>query len=351
MIRKNIAVVYLLKIKVVAFIFFFTALFSFSKIHAQDIHFSQFYASPLNLNPALTGVIEGNYRAAAIYRNQWGSISDNPYITVGGSFDLNLPLDKLKDVVGMGINFVNDKAGKGSLGMMNLSLAVAYHKRLDKAGKHFLGLGIQPGIIQRSLNTNKLLFPSQYNGNDFDQSRPSGENFGNNTIRYFDLNSGLLYSGKVSKRVGVMQGISVYHLTKPKESFLNEDVRLANRFTVHGGLRIKLNEVFYLTPNYIYQFQNKAQEINFGSAIEFHLKGKQETTILSVGGWYRLNDAPIASASVEYKKLRAGVSYDFTTSDLKPAANITGGFELTLIYTGIFVKQDAGPMLVPCPRL
>ena len=325
---------------------------TFGVLSAQDIHFSQFYASPLNLNPALAGVIEGNFRAAAIYRNQWGSISDNPYVTVGGSFDLNLPLDKLKDVVGVGINVVNDKAGKkGSLGMMSISLAGAYHKRLDKAGKHFLGLGIQPGFIQRTLNTNDLLFPSQYNGSDFDQSRPSGENFGNNNVRYFDLNSGLLYSGKVSKRVGVMQGISIYHLTRPKESFLNEDVRLANRFTVHGGLRIKLNEVFYLTPNYIYQFQNKAQEINFGSALEFHLKGKKETTILSVGGWYRLNDAPIASASVEYKKLRAGVSYDFTTSDLKPATNIRGGFELTLIYTGVFVKQDAGPMLVPCPRL
>ncbi len=326
-------------------------LIKFTHLKAQDIHFSQFYASPLNLNPALAGVIEGNFRAAAIYRNQWGSISDNPYVTAGGSFDANLPLSKLKDVVGVGLNFVNDKAGKGSLGMLNVSLAGAYHKRLDKGGKHFLGLGIQPGFIQRTLNTNDLLFPSQYIGSDFDQARPSGENFGSNTIRYFDLNSGLLYSGKVSKRVGVMQGFSVYHLTRPKESFLRENVRLENRFTVHGGLRIKLNEMFYLTPNYIYQFQNKAQEINFGSALEFHLKGKQETTILSLGGWYRLKDAPIASASVEYKRLRAGVSYDFTTSDLKAATNIRGGFELTLIYTGIFVQQDAGPILVPCPRL
>lgn len=347
--RKFTSLNHPLLLKYVLLVWFFTT-FHFYSIVAQDIHFSQFYASPMNLNPALAGVIEGNYRAAAIYRNQWGSISDNPYVTVGGSFDANLPLDKLKDVVGVGINFVNDKAGKGSLGMMNISLALAYHKKLDKNGKHFLGLGIQPGFIQRTLNTNDLLFPSQYNGNDFDQTRPTGENFGNNNIRYFDLNSGLLYSGKISKRLGVIQGFSVYHLTRPKESFLKDDVRLANRFTVHGGLRIKLNEVFYLTPNYIYQFQNKAQEINFGSAVEFHLKGK-ETTILSVGGWYRLIDAPIASASIEYKKLRAGVSYDFTTSDLKPATNSRGGFEITLIYTGLFVKQDAGPMLVPCPRL
>ena len=330
----------------------FILLLSFHKImNAQDIHFSQFYASPMNLNPALAGVIDGNFRVAGIYRNQWRSVS-SPYVTIGGSFDLNLPLDKLKDVVGAGLNVVNDKAGEGKLGMLNISLSAAYHKKLDKSGKHFIGLGIQPGFTQRTVSPNDLLFPNQFDGNDLDPLKSSNENFTSNSINYFDLNTGLLYSGKLSKRIGLMQGVSMYHLTKPKESFFNDDdTRLQNRFTVHGGLRIKLTDIIYLTPNYIFQYQDKAQEFNFGSALEFHLKGKKETTILSLGGWYRIQDAAIASISVDYKKLRLGASYDFNTSNLNPATNSRGGVELTLIYTGVFVKSNIGPMLVPCPRL
>ena len=39
-----------------------------SSAMAQDIHFSQFYSSPLNLNPALTGVMNCNQRVVA---NSW----------------------------------------------------------------------------------------------------------------------------------------------------------------------------------------------------------------------------------------------------------------------------------------
>ena len=65
-------------------------------ISAQDIHFSMFYASPITLNPALTGVFDGTYRVAAIYRNQWQSVS-TPYNTFAASFDIKLLQDKLKN--------------------------------------------------------------------------------------------------------------------------------------------------------------------------------------------------------------------------------------------------------------
>ena len=46
----------------------------FADVNAQDPHFSQFYASPLLLNPALTGAFPGNVRASGSYREQWPSI-------------------------------------------------------------------------------------------------------------------------------------------------------------------------------------------------------------------------------------------------------------------------------------
>ena len=58
------------------------ALFVGIGLNAQDIHFSQFYMSPLNLNPALTGVMNCNTRFVGNYRNQWASVlKSNAYNT------------------------------------------------------------------------------------------------------------------------------------------------------------------------------------------------------------------------------------------------------------------------------
>jgi hypothetical protein len=56
---------------------------------AQDPNFSQFFASPLTLNPALTGKFDGVYRFAANYRNQWPTIS-NAYTTMTASIDMGI---------------------------------------------------------------------------------------------------------------------------------------------------------------------------------------------------------------------------------------------------------------------
>jgi type IX secretion system PorP/SprF family membrane protein len=44
------------------------------KLNAQDMHFTQFYASPLYLNPAFTGANVCS-RATLVYRNQWPGIN------------------------------------------------------------------------------------------------------------------------------------------------------------------------------------------------------------------------------------------------------------------------------------
>jgi peptidoglycan-associated lipoprotein len=70
--------------------FLITIIFAFTHlVQAQDIHFTQFYATPQTLNPALTGVSEGSYRFTGIYRNQWSSVTI-PYVTYGASFDIRI---------------------------------------------------------------------------------------------------------------------------------------------------------------------------------------------------------------------------------------------------------------------
>ena len=81
-------------------------------IQAQDIHFSQFYASPLTLNPAATGDFKGDWRINNIYRKQWNAISPG-YMTNALGFDM--PVYLAGEKFSGGINLVIDKSGPGEM--------------------------------------------------------------------------------------------------------------------------------------------------------------------------------------------------------------------------------------------
>jgi len=323
-------------------------------LDAQDIHYSQFYASPMNLNPALSGNAQ-DYRISGIYRNQWRAVS-TPFQTYSAAGDSRIPIKKLKkDVLGAGLIFTGDRAGDARMMMNSLYVSIAYHKSLTKNGNHYVSLGVQPGFVQKSLRYQQLLFPSQHLGNDFDPNASQNENISNPTITYFDLNAGLLIQNRIGKRISLMNGFTVYHLSFPKESFLGEAVRLSPRFTVHGGLRVQLNEKWFLTPNYIFQFQNASREFIVGSGVEYHLKssGLKHLLIPSLGFWFRPGDAAVISAGIEYARMRFMAAYDVNVSNLSSASNNRGAFEIALIYTGLFSNPSAAgsPVLVPCPRM
>ncbi len=329
-------------------------LFALGELNAQDIHYSQFYASPMNLNPALSGN-ERDYRISGIYRNQWRAVS-TPFQTYSAAADSRIPIKKLKkDVLGAGLVFTGDRAGDARLMMNSLYLSLAYHKRLTKDGNHFITLGLQPGFVQKSLKYQQLLFPSQHLGNDFDPNASQNENVSNPAITYFDMNAGLLIQNRLGKKISMMNGFTVYHLTFPKESFLGESVRLSPRYTVHGGLRIQLAEKWFVTPNYIFQFQNASREFIVGSGVEYHLKasGLKHLLVPSLGFWFRPGDAAVISTGIEYARMRIMAAYDVNVSNLSAASNNRGAFEIALIYTGLFSNPAAAgsPVLVPCPRM
>jgi type IX secretion system PorP/SprF family membrane protein len=334
--------------------FTFFILLLFSRLQGQDIHFSMFYASPLTLNPALTGANDGTYRVAGIYRNQWQSIS-TPFSTYAASFDIKLLQEKLKnDIFGVGALLVGDKSGDGKLSMTSALLSAAFHKGLDKNHHHFIGVGVQAAFTQMSIKWNDLTFPDQFDAsqNGFNLGQSNQENVMKPTINYFDLHAGILQQSTIKDIVGIMTGFSVFHLVEPNESFLGSNVKLADRFVVHEGLRFKVIKNFYITPNFIFQYQDKAQEINFGTAFEYHIPTAASEFVGSIGAWYRVNDAPIINASIEYYKVRLMFAYDITTSQLKPATDSRGAFELAVIFTGIIKSKSLDlPVLVPCPRM
>lgn len=331
------------------------------KLLSQDIHFSQFYASPLTLNPSLTGKMNGDYRIAGIYRSQWKGITSNPsfvpFATPSASFDMPFVLGKKRaHAIGAGIVFTNDITNQKRFNTMSILLSVAYHKPLGKKNAHQLSIGLQGGIRQLNIKYTEFVFASQFVKEDglFDPSLPS-ENFAEGSPMIPDFNIGLFYSGRIVEKLTIYGGFSMFHLGEPDLTVLpsgsqNTGTALPSRYVVHGGLNWSISKFIDFLPGVIYMTQGKAKEVNFGANFGFNLSDKQgKEATLYAGCWYREGDAVSPMLAVELlQRFRMGFSYDVTTSSFKVANNNKGGFEISLIYIGdiLRVKQ----LNLFCPR-
>ncbi|MCH8903901.1 MAG: PorP/SprF family type IX secretion system membrane protein [Bacteroidetes bacterium] len=341
---------------------FFVLLFA-SNLMAQDIHFSQFYASPLTLNPGLTGLNSCDYRVAVIYRDQWKSVIPNSYKTVSASFDTKVLREKLNnDFVGVGVMFYNDRSGDAGYQINKIMASAAYHKGLSVDNSQNLSLGVQFGFTQESLELTKLLFPSQFVGGIFTDRVSSGEPGDlNNGNTYLDLQAGLMWYGEFTDQVSGFAGISMFHITTPKQTFFKEAYasslpgglnELPSRYVFTGGSKILVSDNFSVLPNFIYMNQKKAQELNVGASVEYDMPDNENPeTFVSIGGWYRLKDAVIVTTSIGFQNWILGVSYDINTSQLRSVSRNQGGFELSLIYVGCYGQTKPREIVVPCPRL
>lgn len=316
---------------------------------AQDIHFSQFFASPLTLNPALTGNFDGNLRVSGNYRNQWPTIN-RAFTTSSVSVDFPILTGSINENnrLAVGILGYTDQQADGALKNNFGSLSVAYHQGLDEDGYNRISAGFQMAYNTKNLNTESLKFEDQLRSNGF--TGITSEIFRNNQLNvgYFDLNAGLTYSGTTQSNVNYYLGASAYHLTKPKESFQNGQFNLNQRYTVHGGVYLPLNTQLMLHTSALYQSQAGAHETVLGGAFGYNFGDEynESGTTLYVGSWYRFGDALIPYIGLEFSKLRLGASYDVNTSSLKTASQSRGGIEFSLIY----INKPSGERNLPCPK-
>ena len=177
------------------FVFIFVLLLT-TVVKAQDPHFSQFFASPLTLNPAFTGKFDGKWRLAANHRDQWPSIP-KAYVTTSASVDFAILKNKIpeNDVFGVGISGVSDASANSALKLNYGSLSFSYHKALDENGYNTIGAGFQGTYSSMVLDISKLTFADELGQNGFVRGT-TAEVFSNGKNQsYLDMNAGVLYSG------------------------------------------------------------------------------------------------------------------------------------------------------------
>jgi len=325
-------------------IFFFVAL---KCATAQDIHFSQFFASPLSLNPANTGNFDGDWRIMNNYRNQWRALSI-PFRTISFGFDRQFYIHSEK--FSGGLYIVNDKSGPAGLTVNKLYLSFAWHKTIN--GNNFHG-GIQGGMVFKNFSMDNLTFPNQFDmtiGYFNSEIANNEENFRLNT-NYPDLNLGLAWSKKL-RFFEPELGIAVFHLTMPKEAFFESNNRLPLRAGLTGGLNIPIKK-FYAHPQFLYMLQSNASEFIGGAEIGYNIPKANIIRQIFIGCFARNDfttsfDATIAEIGLQFKQLRLGFSYDINNSPLKVATNKRGAFEVSLIY----ISKSTIPQKVtlPCDR-
>ncbi len=304
---------------------------------AQDIHYSQFNASPKNLTPAQTGLFDGDWRFVGNFRSQWSAIPV-PYRTFSLASDTRLKTGLKNDVPAAGLVINTDRAGDSKFTTLQILLSAAYIKKLNKDSTHFISVALQPGFTTRSFDINALTFDNQYNGDVYDKNLPTGENFRKTRITYFDAGAGLAYLWKKNSRTLVNIGFSALHLNKPKQSFFADDeIELDTKTTVSALAEFPLTEKLDVLPSFLYQSQGKFKETVLGGFGKYYLKPVDGyTTAVSLGAFYRLKDAFIIVANMDYKNFNVGISYDVNTSNLIAATNRRGAFEVSVIY--IFKK-------------
>lgn len=307
-------------------------LFIFGNVSAQDPTFTQFYANPLYLNPALAGSNNCG-RIASNYRNEWPQLTGN-YITYSASYD-----QYFKNISGgFGILATHDQQGQGTIKTTMLGLIYSYHLTLTRKWKWLFGA--RAAWYQKSLDWDKLTF-----GDMIDPRRgfiyATGDVPRGGTRGFFDASFGTVIYNK-----NFFAGAAVHHLNTPNESMIIGDSKLPMRITAHMGAEIQLgakskySNTTSIMPNVIYQYQNGFQELSVGTYIKYGA--------FNAGAWYRNRDAFILTIGINTGKFRLGYSYDVTVSKLNNGVS-GGSHEISLGFNLKCKKSVQKFRMISCP--
>lgn len=317
------------------------------KANAQDPQFTQFYASHMYLNPALTGyTFDG--KLSTSYRAQWPGAYSPGFTNYFVAYDQDVAAINS----GIGMMVMRDKAGTGNL--THTSYMGMYSYLLSLNEDHHLRFGMQAGYVSASIDYTALLFGDQLLR---DGLPATVESFPADRIGYLDFGSGVLL---YSKRYWA--GMAVHHLNSPRISWRDLESRMPLKYSAHAGINFPITkgrdkeviEKIQVAANYRGQAQYDQLDIGM-----YYFKKP-----LVVGLWYR--GLPLAKAyapgygnsdaialllGVQAGKLRAGYSYDLSVSKLSTRSG--GAHELTLsyeIHTNQRKPYRRGSSSIPCPE-
>ena len=324
-----------------------------SFLQAQDLHFSQFFNTPLTTNPANTGFIpDADYRIGIQYRNQYSNIMAVPYKTMSVFGDAQVFRDRFENGwLGVGAVLLSDVAGSGSLRSNKVYGSVAYHQMLGESSLFSAGFNL--GWANKTIDPTALKFPDQFDENlgFFDSKVPTTVVLSHTSVSYFDMQAGINYAFFPSEDVYINGGYSIHHVNKPRESFFNDKTSTGQEIIPMRQIGfinaiLKVNTSIILNPNIYYTRQAKASEMVLGVNMNYNLSEFGEKQFIA-GVYYRNKDAVIPMLGLEISDYRFTFSYDVTISRLKEFNGSRGALEFSLIKKGFYKDNQDRQSLCP----
>ncbi len=311
---------------------------SFSKINSQDLHYSQFYNSPMNYNPANTGIFNGDKRVTLSVRDQAGSVPV-PWFTFTGQYDFKIyPKRNDKYFWGLGFNYNYDRQGDSRLALNNINGAVSYSRILNT--KNIITLGGLIGYSSRGFDPGTLTWDVQWTGSDINRQLPSMENFNADRVGFMETALGFNYRYQESERTKLDVGLGIYHIIEPNVAYYDtDDAKLPMRFNINAVGSLKIIDPLDIQLHVLSQRQLVYDELLFGGLLKFYLNQKRgKETQLHVGVNYRTSKYLIPTVALQYKRVYVGASYDIDMSTFNDDHNGLGGPEFHFRYIITNVK-------------
>lgn len=322
-------------------------------ILAQDLHFSQFFETPILRNPALAGIFTGDLRIQSVFRTQWNSVTV-PFQTCSLNGEYKIPVGHANDYLTFGGAILYDKAGTISLTETDVLPVLNYHKSLSDYRNVYLSAGFSAGFTQKRFDPSKMTTNNQFDGMDYNSSLGAGENFSQNNYLYFDGSAGLSFSSQIGDDIdnNMYLGAAYHHINNSaKVSFYNSpDVKLNPKWVFSGGLKLAVSDFAYTTFYGDYSIQGPYTEAIAGALYTIKLDDADDPAYtISGGGFIRWADAFIPVVKLETNPLSFALSYDINMSELKAASLSRGGFEVSISYKKFINIDNSARDAVRCP--
>ncbi len=317
---------------------------------AQDVYFSQPFATRLHTNPAFAGLVD-DYSVTLSYRNQLPTLAGS-FVSTQAAADLRLNTPGQHHALGLLIN--QDRTGAVGYTRLEIGALYAYHTRLTE--RLALSGGLRASYGRQRVGYDNFVFGDQI-AEDGTVAGPSAEALDFPPVNYLSLGTGaVLYTEQ-----GWLS-LAGQHLNQPSLGFRQQS-QLPLLLSASGGYKffvikpatgLATREVSY-TPVAAYIRQGGSQRIETGLYLT--------VSPVTVGAVYRNISLPgsvgtqhvlAVVAGVQAGGLRVGYSYDVGLSRL--SADLGGAHEITIALRTFDRLENAHRRLkrrvyptAPCP--
>lgn len=300
---------------------------------AQDPHFSQYFTSPMTVNPSLIGKDVADWRAAVNLRSQWWGTFVNPYNTRTVSIEKRIAQSKSSnDNMAIGLSVLSDQSNDNILKNNFVSAGFAYNKSLNGDGSEQIGVGLSFTYANRLLDQSKFQFESQFGSMGFQREMPSGEAVVVSKNNYFEVNAGVNYS-KNNANNGFRVGAGYFHASRPKVgAYTTNQYSVDARLSLQGSAWFMLPNKHEIHISSNSEFQGAYGIFTLGGVYKIKIAGDETLESLNLGCFKRFSDAVYPYAGLEAKKWLIAISYDAVTTNLKTNYNSVQSLELSMVW-------------------